>query len=677
MKNGLRCSFSFIIGFSLFTAMASYASQTDFLIPYNSKLFDLQGNVIVSNETSYNKITYTDDYWIVESQINIPFGNVREAKDFASSFTKTGNILNFKIAGNLTYLGADRLAYYYKDTRLSVLIDTDGNLISPAGSYFNTIGAFINGVARVTQGNEKKYVNLQGEFVDEPVVNVAPSNPLIDLTACKAITLNSLFLCLKDKQYTLVNLNSNTTIPLENSPYLPSYYGIEKLYSDKFWLRNNVDGYSIYQLYDSDGHILNENQFIDVRPFFDQYGWVKAKQDGAYQLIDTQGKLVGDQYHSIDIKLFGRNAITYAKKVVPINKYDNKYFLSIIDSNGTVLFYEDEVSEWEGIACSENIRVLKNNQHQIAWPQDMTKACMLANFTNSPVARFTPYGNEKKQIDNYPAISTKQVLSLADDILSERAKQVISRRNDLDLDFYDSSQYITGPAVVSIGDIAQLNLPKGYIYVNTYGLGSDCSQYIMPAYTSLGKICLSVYHSGYINLAEQKTIFDQEQQRKKTNEVEFRIKPEIDLTTNAMKFAYFYHIYNDKAASYYRLKELKFDTKWNMIKFANDHLILLTSGSWRDAQLAWQQMDSVNWAELIEIKPPYQYDQKTNYACSSLPLQDSTLSRENYDFLSENTCFPLPLTSFLDNKQYVSHDLKRLFSTLNKGHLYAYSYQLK
>nr|WP_237399176.1 WG repeat-containing protein [Gilliamella sp. Pas-s27] len=192
--------------------MSSYADDARLYVPYKNLLLDRSGKVIVDNVQDENTITYKDHYWIIQKNNDVFFNNSRQVENFEYSFDKQGDILTFKPGGSLRYLGNERIAYYYQDTKASVLIDTDGHLITPKGVYYKKIYPFNNGYAEVkTQDNKQGYIDLQGQFVSKnPNELNTKYNP-----HCQNVTLDKIMqLCEKNISHYIVtkktSFRSNT-----------------------------------------------------------------------------------------------------------------------------------------------------------------------------------------------------------------------------------------------------------------------------------------------------------------------------------------------------------------------------------------------------------------------------------------------------------------------------------
>lgn len=664
------------------------AKQTNIYFPYaaNSRyiLLDRSGQ-IVSPQNNEGDITYSNGYWIVQLPTDIPIGNIAEANDFRYSFTKTGNILTFKLKDSLTYLGEERLAYTYKDSHLSVLLDTDGNLISPENTYFTRIDKFIDGFALVVINGQKGYINKNGEFLTtEQAQKIKPASEIANNTIhtdrhCKPLTAeNVLYLCEKNNVISLTNAETGTIATMGKDVTTVNYYhtGDEQLPSDKFWLSNYVNGYRVYQLYNSEGNLLYENQFSHVSPFFGNIGWVRPHNKDYYQLINSKGKAISGQYNSIQVKAFGDKVITYAYRKMDADS--NKSLMTLFDEQGEIVFYEDYINQWQDNDCRGEIKILKNRLGDVVWPADIETTCLLQNYVRTAIKDPMGWSFEQERADKSPRIPQEKIQLAAEKFLDARILSAKNRFSSL-----SNGRYLVGPQKITLDNIAELALPEGYVYFeNENNNNRDCQRYIMPAYATSGRMCLYVEQIGYINLPAEKMYFDtyaNEVKNQFINQVEpfgkknnfsfdWLVAPTLDYDTHSMQFAYKY-AYAYITRDY--VQEVYVDHKMVNIKFTNQHMILLVNEQWWDAAIL--QDNIIDWGKQITVLSPHEYNPVTAFPCGELPAGDSALSRAHYDYLGENRCFPVQLSYLIMNRdnQISSQIDKLLWKT--KSQQYHYS----
>lgn len=641
-------------------------------VPYNNILLDRTGKVIIDESKGVKKLFYQDNYWIAQLNLDIPIGNIAQADDFKYAFEKQGNILIFKLRNNLTYLGSERIAYYYKDTELSVLIDTDGNLITPKNTYYKSIGPFANNFAEVvTQNGQKGYLNLNGQFLLTLPMSASPKE--INLSKfgenyCRPFTSDKIiYICNSNHKGKIININTGKELFIQS--YNQEYNEYKKKFytpTYKFWIRNFVSGHWLDQLYDYDLNLLYEGELTISSPFYGNTAWVYQHGQG-YHLINSSGKILSDDYYSFKIVKSGNDVLFYARKEVDDKKnngrYDKQYLTTILDTNGNILFYEDELGNNELNSCHRTISVLKNAEHKIVWPVDIEKACLVDRYINTPI-KINSYDlgyreKDEQDKDNYPLVPKDKVAEITDYLLRKEAINLEGsfRSNGIS----GGGKYLTGPKKIIIDNFAELDLPEGYIYNEVLREKIyPCDRYVIPAYSKSGKMCISIHNLGYINLIKQKNNFDKNINIIK-EKVEDRlpyyynnddlryvlfdwfVEPELNISENSLKFGYYYHAeeINEKL-----LQTNIVGFKLAYLKFGKDDVLIVNNND-NDNLTMKDQIDNVDWSKRIKILEPYQYNSDSNYLCAQLSMYDSTLSSGYYDYFGPKHCFPGPVTRFI------------------------------
>lgn len=660
--------------------MSSYADDARLYVPYKSLLLDRSGKVIVDNEQDGNSITYKDHYWIIQKNNDVFFNNSKQVENFEYSFDKQGDILTFKPGGSLRYLGNERIAYYYQDTNVSVLIDTDGHLITPKGVYYKKISPFNNGYAEVkTQDNKQGYIDLQGQFVSKnPNELNSKYNP-----HCQNVTLDKIMqLCEKKNSKYLVNNKTGKEVDVGIRAWkLDSYYFDDHvdLSGQYFWVKNYQDNYTVYQLYDYEGTMIYENNFYQVAPFYGSVSWVKKDSyEDKYSLINSTGKTI-DKYDDYSTVQIGDHVLFYAKTKLPKKDHkDGEVLTKILDQDGHVLFYEDKIDETQNSACKQDLIVLKNTQGNIVWPLDIEKECLLNRYVDESVVNDT-WMNKKHKVVDIPK-----------DKIGEIAKYFVTKKqNDKHtntIKYTEDETYLVGPETANIKDIADLTIPNGYIYFEIPYFENNCNRFLMPAYSNNNQLCISVHNVGYIDLKAEKKRFDDPKilqeikdnlQRKAINyrnryqHFEWLIEPQLDVENHTMKFGYRYIF------EYIRENNIQAIATGQLVAqviFVKDYMIVLANNP-NDTFTDVTSME-IDWAKQIKARPEYQLDKLPAYGCSQFPLTDSVLSTKNFDYLNKGRCFPMSLTELIYPKkeQSDSKELTSLQNALFFEPSYYYSY---
>ncbi|WP_160419969.1 WG repeat-containing protein [Gilliamella sp. Pra-s60] len=659
--------------------MSSYADDARLYVPYKNLLLDRSGKVIVDNVQDENTITYKDHYWIIQKNNDVFFNNSRQVENFEYSFDKQGDILTFKPGGSLRYLGNERIAYYYQDTKASVLIDTDGHLITPKGVYYKKIYPFNNGYAEVkTQDNKQGYIDLQGQFVSKnPNELNTKYNP-----HCQNVTLDKIMqLCYKHNSKYLINKKTGKEVDVGIRAWEMNSYHFDNnvdLSGQYFWVKNYQDNYEVYQLYDYEGTMIYENNFYQVTPFYSSVSWVKKdSNEDQYRLINSTGKTI-DKYDSYSTVQVGDHVLFYAKTNLPKKDHkDGGVLTKILDQDGHVLFYEDKIDETQNSACKQDLIVLKDTQGNIVWPLDIEKECLLNRYVDESVVRDTWMNKKYKVVD------------IPEDKIGEIANYfVIKKQNNKQnntIKHTKNETYLVGPETVNIKDIADLAIPDGYIYYERPFLEKGCNRFLMPAYSNNNQLCISVHNVGYIDLKAEKKRFDDPKllqeikdnlQRKAINyrnryqHFEWLIEPQLDVENHTMKFGYRYifeHIDEDNR------QVVTTSHLIAQVIFVKDHMIVLTNNP-DDTFSNFTSME-IDWAKQIKTRPDYQLDRLPAYRCSQFPLTDSALSTKNFDYLNKGRCFPMSLTELIYPKkqQKNSKELTSLQNALFFEPSYYYS----
>ncbi|WP_160403977.1 WG repeat-containing protein [Gilliamella sp. Pas-s95] len=659
----------YLISLACFS-MSSYANDARLYIPYKNLLLDSSGKVIVNNEGDGNSITYRDHYWIIQKSNDVFFNNFNQVNNFEYSFDKQGDILTFKPGGSLTYLGNERIAYYYQDTEVSVLIDTDGHLITPKGVYYKKINPFNNGYAEVkTQDNKRGYIDLQGQFVSKnPNELNTKYNP-----HCQDATLDKIMqLCDKHNSKYLINKKTGKEVDIGKRAWEMNSYHFDNnvdLSGQYFWVQNYQDNYMVYQLYDYEGTMLYENSFYQVAPFYGSVSWVKKdSNEDKYRLINATGETL-DKYDNYSTVQVGDHVLFYAKTKLPEKGYKDGGFLTkILDQDGHVLFYEDKIDETQNSACKQDLIVLKDTQDNIVWPLDIEKECLLNRYVDESVVIDTWMDKKYKVVD----IPKDKIGEIANYFVTKKQND----KNTNTINHTKNETYLAGPETVNIKDIADLTIPNGYIYYEWPSLEKNCNRFLMPAYSNNNQLCISVHNVGYIDLKAEKKQFDNPErlqeiknnlQRKVINyrnryqHFEWLIEPQLDVENHTMKFGYRYFFERIRENN---RQEVITGQIIAQVIFVKDHMIVLTTPP--NNMLANSALMEFDWAKQIKVRPEYQFDKQPVYRCSQFALTDSALSTANFDYLNKGRCFPISLTELIDEteQQNDSEELTNLQNAL-------------
>jgi hypothetical protein len=651
-------------------ALASNASQ---YITYNNLLFDRDGTVIIDNSQKIDSIKYRDHYWIVQlnnSHNSRLYSNIRKIDNFKFAFEKKGDILKFKTIDTLTYLGEERIAYYYQDTALSVVIDTDGNLITPKGHYYRTISPFINGYAEVTTPEyEEGYLNLQGRFFKK-----RPKTTLIQKMQsqtepkpqCKIITSDAIMqLCKKNNSQYLINSKTGKETDVGSKAHINNFDNYkENLSAGYFWLENYQDSYHVYQIYDYDGKMHYQNQYDSTSPLYGTASWVKDNYNSKNRLIDITGRTIGE-YDYYTLFQVGTEKLYYAKKNNPKNN-NEKTLLSIFDVNGNILLYEDIVGSEQNSHCHRDVTVLKNAENKIVWPTNLERECLLERYIQ-------PTKTEDDNNYRHKAQESEPIEIPKDKVpeISRYFTQIQSNKDTNPFTFNGSNIYLTGPNTTKIEGIAELSIPEGYIYSERYNPSNTahCDRFVAPAYDNQNRLCINVYNLGFIDLLEVKKLFDDKtnidnlkakissrvEDYKEYNDYqkfEWLIDPEFDFENQSLKFGYRYHIAESNQNITSQIIEY--------IKFAKDHIIVFKN-DYHDDYNDFKPME-FDW--LNRIKVFEKADISSTYPCSKLSIKDSALSASEFTYLDKDFCFPLPITKLFkkDPTQTELNGYRELFS---------------
>jgi hypothetical protein len=636
---------------SLFS-ISTFADDASRYIVYNDLLFDRDGKMIIDDSQQIDSIKYKDHYWIVQlssyynDYIN---GNIKNVDNFKFAFEKNGDILTFKNSKNLTYLGAERIAYYYLDTGLSVMIDTDGNLISPKGSYYSSIKPFINGYAQVTTDhNEGGYLDLQGKFIKTLPPEIQIKQSQSSKNECTRASLDNIMqLCEKNNSRYLVNRNTGKETDVGPSARPISFESDDNknVATGYFWLRNKQNGYDVYQIYDYDGKMHYENQFYDVSTFYGTTSWIRDEYHSGkrkYHLIDITGKKLGEYnyYHTIS---FGKERLYYATKLTPDNQNeDQQKLLSIIDVNGNVLFYEDIVGQKQYSFCESGFKVLKNAENKIVWPTNLERECLLDRYIESA----------KKNNNQYYRKNGSKTSEIPKDKIPEISRyftEIKSNKTKNRTDFNSAKTYLAGPTTIKIGDIAELSIPEGYIYFENDKETKylHCKRFVMPAYEHENRLCINIYKTGFINLIETQKAFNSKSNideikakvekeripypsRYRYQKFEWLIEPEFNLENQSLKYGYRYHL--EDGEKNIANQEIEY------IKFAKDHIIVMKNDYYDD----YNDFKPMKFDWLNRIKVFDKADITSTYSCSKLSIKDSALSASQFIYLDKEFCFPYP-----------------------------------
>lgn len=668
----------YLINLILFSPLV-FADDSAHYIIYNNSLFDRDGNVIIENSQEINTIKYQDPYWIVQPNSNTRHtlhANVSEIDNFKYSFEKKGNVLTFKIGENLTYLGAQRIAYRYWDTALLVLLDIDGNLMTPKGIYYKNIGPFVNDYAKVTTENNKNgYLNIQGEFIPklpEKTQLAEPQLSKID-TNCEVITADQVMqLCKKNNSQYLVNTTTGKEVNVGSDANIISHHSGYNNYKNNdsagyFWLSNYIDRYHIYQIYDYDGQMHYENEFSNVSRLYSTVSWV-TDVSGKYRLIDITGKTLAkyDYYHETQM---GKDKLYFVKKKKTKNRSENEkesVLLSILDVNGNILFYEDIVGTEHYSFCNRNFKVLKNREDKIVWPVDLEKECLLERYIGlANTNKFNSYNDKAKEKieipkDKIPEIS-RYFMQIR--LSGKRNKTTDSRLWN----------YQVGPNPIKIDDIAELSIPNGYIYNESKSPVSNdsyCERFVIPAYDQHNRLCINIYKIGYVNLAEAKKEFNmktnidamkakiektvnQKNDNVRYQNFEWLIDPEFDFDNQSLKFGYRYQLDNGI--------ENKVSQVIKYIKFTKDKMIVMQN----DEDDDYNDFKPIEFDWIKRLKVFEKADITSTYPCSKLSLNDSAL-KKNFAYLSREYCFPLSVTRLMDNDRELEDYVGKFFTYLEQ-----------
>ncbi|NUF28375.1 hypothetical protein [Gilliamella sp. ESL0254] len=643
-------------------ALADNASQ---YITYNNLLFDRDGTVIIDNSQKINSITYKDHYWIVQltnSSDSLLYSNIRKIDNFKFAFEKKGDILKFKTIDTLTYLGEERIAYYYQDTKLSVVIDTDGNLITPKGRYYLEIGPFINGYAEVTTPEyDEGYLNLQGKFFKKlPKTTLTQKTQSQTKPQCKIITSDTIMqLCKKNNSQYLVNSKTGKETDVGSKAWTTNFDCIPKnLSAGYFWLGNYQDGYHVYQIYDYDGKMHYQNQYYAVSPLYGTASWVQDSDNSKKRLIDITGKTIGE-YNNYTLLQVGTEKLYYAQKTTPKNKdknsdsdndNDKQILLSIFDVNGNILLYEDIVGSEQNSHCHRDVKVLKNAENKIVWPTDLERECLLDRYIQSAKTDNDNSYRHKKQESKAIEIPKDKVPEI-----SRYFTQIQSNKNTNPFTFEKGDIYLTGPNTTKIEGIAELSIPEGYIYSEKYNPSNTehCDRFVAPAYDNQNRLCINVYKLGFIDLLEVKKLFDDKtnienlktkissriedyKEYKDYQKFEWLIDPEFDFENQSLKFGYRYHIAESDQNRTSQIIEY--------IKFAKDHIIVFKNDYYDD----YNDFKPMEFDWLNRIKVFEKADISSTYPCSKLSIKDSALSANKFIYLDKEFCFPLPITTLFE-----------------------------
>jgi hypothetical protein len=654
MNNKIIKSARYLTNLSLILfPILAFSDDASRYITYNNLLFDRDGTVIIDNSQEIDSIKYQDHYWIVQltnSSNNLLYSNIKKIDNFKFAFEKKGDILKFKIKNNLTYLGAERIAYYYQDTHLSVIIDTDGNLITPKGIYYKKINPFIDGYAKVTTENDKiGYLNLQGEFFKK-IPQKSQSQTNLN-SQCKIITSDKIMqLCKKNNSQYLINSKTGKETDVGSKAWDANRDNDYKnnLSAGYFWIGNYQDSYRIYQLYDYDVKMHYENQFDSISPLYGTVSWVKNNYNSKkYHLIDIKGKTLGE-YDYYTVEDVGKEKLYYAQKAAQKNQSeDEKELLTILDINGNILFYEDIVGQAQYNFCNRNFKVLKNAENKIVWPTNLERECLLERYIESAKTDENGYLDKKNNDIKIPQDKIPEI--------SRYFTQIQSNKNTSDFAFNQSKIYLAGPTTTKIENIAELNIPEGYIYSEKYLLTNAefCDRFVMPAYDNKNRLCINVYKVGFIDLLEVKKLFDDKTKIEKLKtkiaakvedykayndyeKFEWLIDPDFDFENQSLKFGYRYHIASSTKNRTSQIIEY--------IKFAKDHIIVMKN-DYHDDYNNFKPME-FDWFNHIKVFE--KVDISSPYPCSKLSLKDSALSASQFTYLDKEFCFPLPITSLLN-----------------------------
>jgi hypothetical protein len=397
--------------FILFTTSA-LSNDTNHYIAYNNLLFDRDGTVIIDDSEHVKSIKYQDHYWIVQltnyHDKNI-YNNIKKIDNYKFAFEKQGDILKFKTTKTLTYLGEERMAYHYQDTALFVIIDTDGKLITPKGRYYRKISPFINGYAEVTTSEyEEGYLNLQGRFFKKHPKPIQTQSTITPKPSCSIITSDTIMqLCKKNNSFYLVNTKTgketNVGPRAWNTNFGSDGYK-NNLSTGYFWLGNYQDKYKVYQIYDYNGKMHYQNQYDNVSKLYGAASWVKDNYNAKkVRLIDVTGKTIGE-FDNYSLVKIGAEKRYYAQKSAPHNKNEKEeenqnkeMLLSIFDSNGNILLYEDIIGPEQNSNCYRNVKVLKNAKKQIVWPTNLDRECLLDRYIQSAKTDNYRYQNKEQK----------------------------------------------------------------------------------------------------------------------------------------------------------------------------------------------------------------------------------------------------------------------------------------
>ncbi|OCG65424.1 hypothetical protein A9G39_09690 [Gilliamella sp. Imp1-6] len=662
MNNKIIKSARYLTNLSLILfPILAFSDDASRYITYNNLLFDRDGTVIIDNSQEIDSIKYQDHYWIVQltnSSNNLLYSNIKKIDNFKFAFEKKGNILKFKIKNNLTYLGAERIAYYYQDTHLSVVIDTDGNLIIPKGIYYKKINPFIDGYAKVTTKNDEiGYLNLQGEFFKKlpPKAQIKKSQSQTNLNSqCKIITSDKIMqLCKKNNSQYLINSKTGKETDVGSKAWDTNRDNDYKnnLSAGYFWIGNYQDSYRVYQLYDYDGKMHYENQFDSISPLYGTVSWVKNNYNSKkYHLIDIKGKTLGE-YDYYTVKDVGKEKLYYAQKATPKNQSeDEKKLLTILDINGNILFYEDIVGQAQYNFCNRNFKVLKNKENKIVWPTDLERECLLDRYIQSAKTDNDNSYRHKEQESKAIEIPKDKVPEI-----SRYFTQIQSNKNTNPFTFEKGDIYLTGPNTTKIEGIAELSIPEGYIYSEKYNPSNTehCDRFIAPAYDNQNRLCINVYKLGFIDLLEVKKLFDDKtnienlktkissriedyKEYKDYQKFEWLIDPEFDFENQSLKFGYRYHIAESDQNRTSQIIEY--------IKFAKDHIIVFKNDYYDD----YNDFKPMEFDWLNRIKVFEKADISSTYPCSKLSIKDSALSANKFIYLDKEFCFPLPITTLFE-----------------------------
>ena len=646
MKKKILVAIAYLMNLTLLSTQALADDNVNSYLVYEKLLLDRTGNIVIGKNENIESIQFKDNYWIVKpnTPYSYNFSNTHEISNFKYAFEKKNNILKFKIRDNLTYLGKERLAYYYRDSKLSVLIDTDGNLITPKGIYYKEIEPFYEGYAQVkTKKGEWGYLDSEGNFFKNRPPNIQSPSKMVSDQNCDIITNDNIIkLCKKDKSKYLINTQKGKEIDV--GP-MASYINFHQSNTNYFWIINYKHSYKIYQIYDYEGKMLYENDFYSISEIRGKTSWV-AKKDKEKRLIDvTTGKTIGlfDYYHEVKN---GKEILYYAYK-----KSGKQNLLSIIDSNGKNLFHEEIVDPEQYIDCKSELKVLKDSENKLIWPTSIEKECLLNRVITSGT-KDSIYGSS---VDDTPVSYDKL------DYIKNYFIKKESKFTALSIDYHQHPVYLAGPAIINIDDIGELSIPEGYIYSakNDY-LGNElCNRFVMPAYDSKNRLCINSYKLGFINLLEAKKFFDDPTKIKElktqmarlygnNRELEWLIDPEFDFENQTLKFG-FREDFTEKS-SFKSLQAIEY------VKFAKDHIIVMKndySGYYGD----FKPMEH-DWVKHINVYS--KADIMSDYPCSKLSLMDSALSANRLPYLDKDFCFPLPVTGLLtsgNNKFDYYHEL--------------------